>query len=384
MSSKQRSQIISRIALLCGSSLFCLLVIEIGYRVLDPFRHITSDEINRTEHGNLSEYDQTLGWRGVPEGQAELVTECNSVWLQHNRHGFRDVEHDDVGDHWPTIVFLGDSYTWGYEVEFDEMFVNKLRDMLPRFNIFNLAHRGYGTDQELLTFKRWRHDGPIQWVVLMFSENDVADNNSSFRWDKRKPKYRMIQNELVLTGVPVPKLADWTDSPTAERKSASWKRRIKDLLYHSHFLHDLSFRTRLHRSSKKREKMQVIDDEETDLTLTIDILKELKKEVEMRNARLIVFFIPSKGEIEQLDGSPAYQSAVAKLCEKIGIKYFDLAPHFKTTWFRTYFRLGMHWNSKGHQVAAEAIYEYLIRDVPLEQKQRDQTKSGRSANKQVR
>src|SRR5262252_3294345 len=113
-----------------------------------------------------------------------------------NGHGFRDIEHKDSGDKKPAIVFLGDSFTWGFEVESAQMFVNRLRDRLPGYEIFNLAHRGYGTDQEFLTFKQWSDNPPLKFVFLMFCENDVDDNNSSVRYDKPKPQYQLVEDKM--------------------------------------------------------------------------------------------------------------------------------------------------------------------------------------------
>ena len=35
---------------------------EVGYRLFDPYPHYPSWEINRSEHGNLSQVDESLGW----------------------------------------------------------------------------------------------------------------------------------------------------------------------------------------------------------------------------------------------------------------------------------------------------------------------------------
>lgn len=355
--------ITERVGLLFGSLLFCFFVIEMGYRVLEPFPFFSNEEINDTEHGNLSEYDETLGWKGVPGGKAEFVTMNNIVWLAHNRHGFRDIEHDVFSDNKPAIVFLGDSFTWGYEVEFDEMFVNRMRDMLPSHTIFNLAHRGYGTDQALLTFKQWHHDGPLQWVVLMFSENDVEDNNARFRYQKPKPMYQIVENELVLTGVPVSRLNAWMASRPAERTPASWRTKLKLVLSHSRFLLDIYFLYKQNRWLRKVTGRWGANARGADLSLTSRILQELKDEVEGRGAKLVVILIPSKREIEQLDDSSPYQIEIADLCQKLGIEHLDLAPTFKTIWYRTYYRIGIHWNSRGHQVAADSIFEHLSRDA---------------------
>ncbi len=177
-------------ALVLGAVSLALVLAELGYRIFDPFPYFSPWEINKNQHGNLTEYHPRLGWSGVPGGSARFTTENASVSLQHNASGFRDIEVEERSPGKPAIVFLGDSFTWGYEVEFDEMFVSLLRERRKDFEFFNLAHRGYGTDQALMTFRGWQSERKLHRVVLMFSENDVADNNSDWRNKKGEAQVR--------------------------------------------------------------------------------------------------------------------------------------------------------------------------------------------------
>jgi hypothetical protein len=100
-----------------------------------------------------------------------------------------------------------------------------------------------------------------------------------------------------------------------------------------------------------------------DITLTARIIEELRDEVASLGSRLLVVFIPSKGEIEGLSDDPPYQDELAEICKMLGIEHLDLAPAFKHTWYRTYYRQGSHWNSRGHKIAAEALDEYLTKNT---------------------
>jgi lysophospholipase L1-like esterase len=363
---RRLNQTAQNLGLLLGSLTLTLVVVEAGFRILDPTPYFTDSEINNTEHGNLSMYDASLGWKGVPNGKAEFVTRNNKIWLSHNSQGFRDIEHDYLSDGDPAIVFLGDSFTWGYEVEFDEMFVNQLRNRFPRYELFNLAHRGYGTDQSLLTFMQWQNRRPIELVVLMFSENDVYNNNSAVSDDKPKPKYRIDNDGLVLTGVPVPRLRAWTNTANDEVTPEVHKFALKDLFYSSHLINNMRIRYKLF-----RERMHTkIDRNENDLLktgqdyrLTVRILEALRNEVMQRGSRLVVVFIPSKREIDDLDNSMPYQKVLMEFCDQLGIDCLDLAPDFSKPILRTYYRQGMHWNARGHEVAAEALIEYLKKQI---------------------
>jgi lysophospholipase L1-like esterase len=359
--------------LIFGSLVLCFIVIEIGYRIFDPFPYFSSSEINDTEHGNLAMYDPILGWKGVPWGKGELITKNNKVSLSHNKEGFRDLEHNSLKERKPAIAFLGDSFTWGYEVEFNDMFVNRLRNKLTNYEIFNLSFRGYGTDQEFLTFQNWGYSGPLKWVILIFCENDIIENNSLNAYEKPKPKYEIVNNQLELVGIPVPRTDSWGKNIYEEKRHPSWKESLAKVVFFSHFLHETYYRyKRLKlRFSKNYDlkanwpsTLKKSHPERWDLTLTYRILQELKHHVEERGAELVVFFIPPKRVVEKLDdASPSHIKADIEICTELGIKNHDLTPYFKKTFLRTYYRQGAHWNPRGHQVAAEAIYHYLITDV---------------------
>lgn len=333
----------------------CLALLELGYQVLDPFPTADPAEINHTEYGNLSRWDPALGWSGVPGGRATLVTWNGSVHVAHNAAGFRDEEHGPGAAGRPALVFLGDSFTWGYEVEVDALFVNRLRARLPDFEVFNLAHRGWGTDQQLLAFRRWRSPGPLHRVLLVFSENDVAENNADTAYGKPKPRFEIVDGELVLRGVPVPRLPAWDVPPAPPRlpRAGLWR-----MARRSHLLADVLLRLEGSRGALDAGPEPFLPGE---LEVTERLLTALDREVAERGGRLLVVFVPSKREIEAGRGGrgPAYQAALGQLCQELGIEHVDLAPAFRRAWRRTYHRVGMHWNARGHALAAQAIHAAL-------------------------
>ena len=349
----RRRELYKKLVLLLISCAVGFLLIETGYRLFDPYPHYPRWEINRTEHGNLSEFDESLGWKGTPSARERFVTHNAEVLLRHNRLGFRDVEPDERSASSPALIFLGDSFTWGYEVEFDEMFVSKIRERLPEYEVFNLAHRGYGTDQALLTLRRWHDERPVERVVLMFSENDPDENNSDYQYSKHKPKFDVVEGQLQLTGVPVPRGNQWRTA-AAHEDPKSLVDVLANLVYQSHFLHDLRFRSR---RAAQRAEPPTVDAEDMDLTRWI--LRALRDEVAGRGARLALVAIPSKLEFMSIDGYVPYQVQLRPICSELDIDYLDLAPFFERRRLRTYFRGGMHWNARGHTVAAEAILEFL-------------------------
>lgn len=353
---RSRATLLKKLSLLLVGCGVGFLLIEATYRLVDPFPYYPPWQTNLTEHGNLSQYDPELGWKGVPNARELFVSHNAKVWLEHNGLGFRDIAAEERSPDKPAVVFLGDSFTWGFEVEFEDMFVNLIRRELAGFEVFNLAHRGYGTDQALLTFRRWHDARPLERVVLMFSENDPEENNSDYEYSKPKPKFEVVDDELVLSGVPVPHSEDWRSSRADREERKNFKEYAAYLAYRSHFLHDLSHRVK---GLFEEDVVASVDDE--DLELTRRILRALRDEVAARGGRLAVVAIPSKLEFMSIDGYLPYQHRLRTLCAELEIEYLDLGPALDRPWLGTYYRAGMHWNRRGHAVAAAAILEFLRR-----------------------
>jgi hypothetical protein len=364
---KPASGALENAALLLGSFAVVFFAMEAGYRIIDPHPLIPAHQVNSSDPGNHTRFDADLGWAGVPGGSGQLVTENASVSLQNNSHGFRDVEHSASDK--PAIVFLGDSFTWGFEVEFDEMFVNLMRESLPDYELYNLAHIGYGTDQSMLTLRGWRYAGDLRAVVLVFYENDIADNNSRKRYWKRKPRFVIREDELVLDGVPIPASA-WEKARQERPKPPAASPSPWPWLRHSHLLNDLAFRSsQLFGEDPAGQAFREGAAEhavKADHSVTLRLLALLRDEVTRRGAQFHVVFIPNKIEVELKGPGPWYQERLELPLAKQGIPTLDLSPALRDTRLRTYHRRGGHWNRRGHLVAAETIAEYLSRELPAQ------------------
>ena len=98
---------------------------------------------------------------------------------------------------------------------------------------------------------------------------------------------------------------------------------------------------------------------EASYSLTSHILKELDQEVTKRGGQLLVVAIPSKKEFFRKLNYQPFQRNLARISESLKIPYFDLAPALGKSVLRTYYRMGAHWNKKGHRVVSEALAEHL-------------------------
>src|SRR5262249_47137455 len=159
-------------------------------------------------------YDAEIGWTMLPGASAESVSANRTISVQTNSLGLRERE---LGDPRPgTFLFIGDSFTFGYDAEPNERFTNLLQRALPDQLMVNAGVSGYGTDQQYLTMLRlWNRIKPQVVVLTICIDNDRDDNSSSYRWYHHKTYFaRSPEGQWQLGAYPVapPKTDLYTQS----------------------------------------------------------------------------------------------------------------------------------------------------------------------------
>jgi hypothetical protein len=192
------------VALLVTTLWLCLILSELALRL---FLFQTFEEADRMDEwgGGLGyHYHQTLGWFPVPNSQTTFADQ-RTISIAHNRNGFRDPE-PSLDDR-PGVLFLGDSFVWGYNVEVADRFTEKLRARHPERQVYNFGVAGYSTDQEYLMLQQHFKEYHPHIVFLVFcTENDDAGNCSSTSGGRYyKPYFTVGSKGLTLQGVPVPR-----------------------------------------------------------------------------------------------------------------------------------------------------------------------------------
>jgi hypothetical protein len=183
-----------------GMGLATMAALEVVLRVAD-FRELRE---SLSEQSLGYRYDGELGWAPVANSSS-VVTGARTFRVKHNSLGLRDEEFNLDGK--PTIMFLGDSFVWGFDSEADERFTDLLKPKIPAYKILAAGVAGYGTDQEYLLLKRlWPKVKPAVVVLIFCSLNDRADNSSNLRYQNYQKPYFATQSDgsLVLMGQPVP------------------------------------------------------------------------------------------------------------------------------------------------------------------------------------
>ncbi len=302
----------AKLAAVVISCVISLILGEVGLRLF-----MAKDfPIFQNEKNLLYRYDATLGWFPIPN-TTNRVSDLRTIVAVHNSRSFRDVE--DAGDgNKPRILFLGDSYVWGYDAEVAERFTDKLQAKHPDWAVFNCGVSGYGTDQEFLLLQRFYDEYKPDLVFLVFcTENDDADNHWNFRHESYyKPYYTTNEHGLELHGIPVPR---------SER---------------AFFLgHPLLFRSYVVRLLVRVYCKLTTPPRKHVPTPTFGIIQEMQKYLRARGTLLVV------GLTKQYPRLEAFLS-------QIGISYvdFDAAEQYP---------LVGHWTPQGNNSVFEAVDRFL-------------------------
>src|SRR5262249_115467 len=287
----------------------CIVVVTVATEFL--LRVIDFAVASRSELGEAYQFDSELGWLPAPNASAQHTTGNRTISLKHNSLGLRERELSDITA--PTILFLGDSFTYGYDAEVNERFSDLLQKELPQYGIVNAGVSGYGTDQEFLLMKRLWNDIRPKLVVLTFCvDNDRDDNSSSFRYRKYYKPYfvRTHEGEWQVRGYPLPRLTP-DDIP-----SSVWVERFALA----------RFVVNAYRALRNRE---IIVPDRTE-----DLIGMMRQTVEARGARLVVGLQRHEPRLE------AYLQA-----QKILYTTFDEAPAYPIA--------GWHWTPEGNALVAK-------------------------------
>ncbi len=191
-------------ALLATTLWLCVVLSELGLRYFVPLS-VAEMESMRVWGTTLGyQFDPMLGWSPVPNTR-QTVNCGRTVSVFHNSKGLRDPE--PLFDSRPGVLFLGDSFTWGYNVEAAERFTELLRARHPEWQVYNFGVTGYSTDQEYLLLQKQFEAYHPRLVFLVFcTENDENDNGSNISQEAYfKPYFTAEAKGLKLHGTPVPR-----------------------------------------------------------------------------------------------------------------------------------------------------------------------------------
>lgn len=374
------------------SIVLSLVACEFGLRVYDRLLSWQYPE----EEGDrpFFEYDSLLGWKFEPNTSGYFTSKDNRfrTLVKINSEGLRDDEYGyakKIGV--KRILLLGNSVTAGLEVEKESVIDTRLERYLSqhgRYEVINAGVRGYGTDQLYLWLKHEGYKYEPDIVIYVFFANDPMNNITiHYRSAKfGKPYFTLDdKDELVLNGVPVPKKFEPFDKLlTSDKKNQHvyekipeeqfiksknkterllWQFQLGRLVINA--LETLEENTFMKHVLVKLglSKFENVKPEDPELAqyrwrITQVIIRNMKAFSDDLGIKFLVY------ESTPGTGNPVHYSSTPlnRLCNDLGVNYLESYKEFyNISQGKMVFRFphDVHWNARGHDMAAKLLYEYL-------------------------
>jgi lysophospholipase L1-like esterase len=219
-----------RLALLLGSLLFGLVILEFGARLLRGPEWLTQWPNLVTVHrtgsaGDVARYavhDDTLGFVPLPGARLlNLARESGGLRRTNASHDAQGLRLAPAGAPpslpGPAILAAGDSFTYGAEVDDADTWPVALQSILGQ-PVVNAGVNGYGIDQIVLRAEKAARTLFPGAIVIALIDDDLRRAELSRVWGANKPYFDFADETLILRNVPVPR-------PTAEQAPLTpWQR----------------------------------------------------------------------------------------------------------------------------------------------------------------
>lgn len=307
---------------------------------------------NALLHPAIYELDPQLGWRHAPNIERTLRDETGrTIRYVTDARGLRDdpaAAPAAAGAR--RVLFVGDSFTDGSQVEVAELFPARVATLLDGVVTHNAGVGGYSTVQELLLLEQRLDELRPDLVVLAIYENDFIDNLMPyFGGLGPRPYLRVTADEVTLVREPDPARFE----PFLPPAPAAFWLYAHSAIYRS--VHKNLFLPRRgqelwHKEQRERDALPVAD-QRLAMAYLLGRVAELTR---VAGADLLACAIPTR-EAARSNDAPSHPW-LAERCAALGLAFVSLltALHDAPA-DEAYFATDIHFTRLGHDRAARAL-----------------------------
>ncbi len=307
-------------------------------------------------------------WAGVPV-EFEQYIELNDLWLRD--YVYKPEKPPNVR----RVVILGDSYTTAWEVEFDEMYHKRLAHDLTEL-------AGAGRKVEVPAFsvpamgvkelKRWflqrAMDLDPDVLALVIAGTLVSENYDPLK-DQLEVKFGRLMKYFITNARDVED--QWLCVPFSALNRLVARLAAAFYIYHLDWFEDLSPHHPINPTvatyfePTPPEWQKAWDN-------TAQVLADFREACRKKGVPLLVVLMPTEVAINDVFARPTKGHTIdwgkvdrkfAEMCKAIDADFLTLTPVFdayRAEHGRDYqFTYDIHWNAKGHELAARAILNHL-------------------------
>jgi hypothetical protein len=155
--------------------------------------------------------DAQTGWSNAPNLLTTRINAAGQEWsIKTDENGQRIIAQEPHAER--RILILGDSLSFGEGIDIKDRFDVKMLFSLPGTRVINTGTMGYGTDQEYVVFRNWRHLlEPGDTVLIVLNQSDYLE---VLRWrffGRSKPYFEKVEGSYVLRPAPIGIWERWSD-----------------------------------------------------------------------------------------------------------------------------------------------------------------------------
>lgn len=170
-----------------------------------------------TKRDRLFRSDAQTGWSNAPNLLTTRVNAAGEEWsIRTDENGQRLITQDPRARR--RLLILGDSLSFGEGIDIKDRFDVKMLSSLPGARVINTGTMGYGTDQEYVAFRNWRHLlEPGDTVLIVLNESDYFDVLRRRFFGRAKPYFEKVDGSFVLRPPTIGLWERWSDGSLVAR-----------------------------------------------------------------------------------------------------------------------------------------------------------------------
>jgi hypothetical protein len=164
-----------------------------------------------TRPARLFHSDPQTGWSNAPNLLATRLNAAGEEWsIITDENGQRLIAQEPYAER--MLLILGDSLSFGEGIDIKDRFDVKLLSFLPGKRVINTGTMGYGTDQEYVAFRKWKHLlAPGDTVLIMLNQSDYFDVLRRRFFGRAKPYVEKVDGSYVLRPPRIGLWERWSD-----------------------------------------------------------------------------------------------------------------------------------------------------------------------------
>lgn len=133
--------------------------------------------------------DAQTGWSNAPNLMATCINAAGEEWsIKTDKDGQRLMAQEPYAER--RILILGNSLSFGEGVDIKDRFDVKMLSSLAGARVINTGTMGYGTDQEYVVFRNWKHVlEPGDAILIVLNQSDYSDVSRRRFFGRSKPYF---------------------------------------------------------------------------------------------------------------------------------------------------------------------------------------------------